>query len=619
MHFEDSYFVDEIREQFYIPGMIKRSWSMQMEVLKVISDICKKHNIKWFADCGTLIGAVRHGGFVPWDDDLDICMLRPDYIKFNSIISQELPEGYMALNLQLNPEYDDFLTRITNNHAVDNSSEYLYRNHGFPYIAGIDIFPYDYLYDDPDVENERKMRAKKLWDEAEQMEDKSKRPFHEIEKIFMECEGPAKRVTLMPVYIKQSGDSRAIPTKYFDDIISIPFENITINAPAGYINVLKHEYGDWYKVRKDFGLHNYPFFINQQKHLLDQNNAAPYVYVYSGESDDYKVKRQLHAFNSRNAGYANNKLIFMPTCIEDFEGMKYLYNELSLDPNADTYVMPIPYSYRDDNGNPTGWIEWMDDFGDGIRVLKYNEYDFSHEHGYAFVIANPFDEYESGRTVHPFFYSDHIRECADNLIYCYSLPIDEINRDDEKSFASMRNYVISPGVVRADLICLPNESIKYLFMRIWMENLGQDLTAQLFDKLCIVERIKQEALGSGSINQGKKKLIFFASFADYYTYGENALTWVKDSINTFADNKEKLEIIWIEDDTDDQNMKLLCQDIYEEYLSIKSDFRENHGSIVSARESAAQIEGASAFYGSPGYVMHKCSLKGIPVMIRREL
>ena len=110
MNFEPSYFENEVRENFFIPGMVKRSWAYQMDVLEKVVEICKKYNIRWFADYGTLMGAARHGGFIPWDDDLDICMFRNDYEKFNKVAAEELPEGYKILNIHKEAAYDNFLT-----------------------------------------------------------------------------------------------------------------------------------------------------------------------------------------------------------------------------------------------------------------------------------------------------------------------------------------------------------------------------------------------------------------------------------------------------------------------------------------------------------------------------
>ena len=80
-----SFFEDEVRDGFYIPTAVKQAWNAGLDILEEIDRICRKHGIEYFAAWGTLIAAIRHGGFIPWDDDMDICMKRQDYEKFKKI------------------------------------------------------------------------------------------------------------------------------------------------------------------------------------------------------------------------------------------------------------------------------------------------------------------------------------------------------------------------------------------------------------------------------------------------------------------------------------------------------------------------------------------------------
>ena len=110
--FDDSYFLGETRDGFYIEPMMKCAWAAQLEVMCVIKQICEKNDIPYFAYYGTLLGTIRHKGFIPWDDDMDICMLRKDYQRFLEVAPRELTGEYHINSPYTQDEYTYVFSRI---------------------------------------------------------------------------------------------------------------------------------------------------------------------------------------------------------------------------------------------------------------------------------------------------------------------------------------------------------------------------------------------------------------------------------------------------------------------------------------------------------------------------
>lgn len=92
--FIENLHADEVRCGFFVTTYRKKLWNVQTQLIKEVERICRKYNLKYFAQCGTLLGAVRHQGFIPWDDDVDLAMPRPDYAKFIQVAPSELPPHY---------------------------------------------------------------------------------------------------------------------------------------------------------------------------------------------------------------------------------------------------------------------------------------------------------------------------------------------------------------------------------------------------------------------------------------------------------------------------------------------------------------------------------------------
>lgn len=142
--FPKNYFDTETRGRFTVGRLMKSNWAAQLEVLEVLKEVCAKHDILFFAGFGTLIGAVRHKGFIPWDDDIDVIMKRSDYMRFISLAGQELPPEFQILSMYCGEEWNSSFSRVTNGGAISVEHDHLAQNHGCPFCVGIDIFPIDY-------------------------------------------------------------------------------------------------------------------------------------------------------------------------------------------------------------------------------------------------------------------------------------------------------------------------------------------------------------------------------------------------------------------------------------------------------------------------------------------
>lgn len=118
----------------------KKVWNVELNILKEVKRICEKHNIKYFAEGGTLLGAARHGGFIPWDDDIDVAMLRDDYNKFIEIAQSELPEHLFIQNSKTDIRPNLF-TKIRDSRTtwIPKGNDLKLKNYGI----FIDIFPLD--------------------------------------------------------------------------------------------------------------------------------------------------------------------------------------------------------------------------------------------------------------------------------------------------------------------------------------------------------------------------------------------------------------------------------------------------------------------------------------------
>lgn len=318
LQFSKEFFEREKREGFIVEPLMKSAWAAQIKVLYQVDTICKENNIPYFADGGTLLGAIRHNGYIPWDDDIDICILRDDYDRFCELVKET--ENLTISNIHNISDWGECAERVQEKEVFKFDRRKIKDNFGYPFAAGIDLFVMEHV---PRKKSEEKawcmmigwisclvqLRKKLKYDELKKEErdellKEEKNIFALIkEMIGMEDIGPdmsdqefiilKDRISslykkddgyyLTEIFYLASGRDFYLPVDFFNSSIRVPFENICISAPKDYDMFLKLEYGDDYMIPKQgTAAHDYPFYKGIIKGLaelkgMDEGDIWQYI------------------------------------------------------------------------------------------------------------------------------------------------------------------------------------------------------------------------------------------------------------------------------------------------------------------------------------------------------
>ena len=304
MEFPEKYFEKEKRDGFDISEVMKRNWASQTEVLKTVERICDKYGIRYYAYFGTLLGAIRHNGFIPWDDDIDIVMPGEDYVRFLEIAQSEMPEEYWLLNMYTEKDRMDVFTRLVNRRSINLLNEKSDNNHGCPFSVGIDIFPLYSIPDDNDLRNEQLELIRTISSAVCHAEAKNEKTLKEFLEFLTEYTGfeferngdrtiqnqltilydQAGRLyldteckSLTYFYISMNHEY-SVERDMFEPAIDWPFENTTIRVPKEYDAILKKSFGPNYMVPRRYTLHDYPSYSSQAKEVGDRTELNDLAY-----------------------------------------------------------------------------------------------------------------------------------------------------------------------------------------------------------------------------------------------------------------------------------------------------------------------------------------------------
>ena len=235
---------------------------IQIDILDFVADFCDKNNIKYWLACGTLLGAIRHKGYIPWDDDIDIGMLRPDYDKFIKIFKDK-NNKYELHNYMNDKNWHLAFSKVYDTDTVLYEPD---EKTGQKECVNIDVFVYDNAPDDLKKREKlfkkkdfyRKLNSFRVNKGFENPKYKKynfiRYPIHYILKIFPKDFFLKRFLKVLTTYNNEETECvgnfssktfMSCSKKAFEKLIDVEFEGKKYKAPAGYDEYLKAFYGNY--------------------------------------------------------------------------------------------------------------------------------------------------------------------------------------------------------------------------------------------------------------------------------------------------------------------------------------------------------------------------------------
>lgn len=258
----EAFWEEEVRCGYRISSEIKKVWAIEMDLYREFARVCEQYGLTYFTDGGTTLGAIRHEGFIPWDDDFDVCMPRASYEKLKTLASA-FQSPYFFQNAFTDPAFGYSFMRLRNSNTTVVTEPFTHCR--FNQGICLDIFPLDKVTEEDYLPRRKKMyelimknsaymrydfphKSKRDEEMIAQYYDSSASPvdtFRAIEELAMQDEDKETDFVSLLVSTQYDASKKIWPRRIFEGFAEKPFESIKVRVPIGYEEQLRIYFGNY--------------------------------------------------------------------------------------------------------------------------------------------------------------------------------------------------------------------------------------------------------------------------------------------------------------------------------------------------------------------------------------
>lgn len=495
------YFMDEIRDGFFVPGMIKKSWAMSQKNLVLLSETAKRAGVECVLFFGSMIGAVRYGGSIPWDDDIDTVMTRNAYNRFKRYIDEEgIPENHY-LRDYTEMDNGNLVRKWMDSDDVIKSENRWDEDYGFPFVNNVDIMILDQI---PDSAKDRQyykdvvdlcQHVKNFADMLEQGEsDIDEEEFlyslDLLQRVLKTKYIPEKDSPLSiwvwkvmekfltnyaELDVKEMGslphfmfnEDMLFPTTYFETYVEMRYESDLVRIPIGYDGILRRFYGNYMYPAVEFSGHFYPNYKMLESIMKEHYGGELLRYHYDREKAENLFGECKNVFEGM-APCEIKQVVFLVRNPEQWAAFHTLWKMASEDDRVDVKVIVLPYFYKDAQGriNENEMIVEDSGYPEEVELTPFDSYDPEVEKTDIVIYGEPYDEYHDCYTIHPYYYVENLRRFVKKLAFISPFVLDEISHENERARFTLGCFIRNKGLVLADSIYVQSEQMKDVYTEI---------------------------------------------------------------------------------------------------------------------------------------------------------